>query len=62
MDPTATAPVIQAATAAHNSAGQIAQGFRVDGTAHIDGEVRNLMEAPIISAEALMRARWGQAS
>ncbi|HEY2234786.1 MAG TPA: ImcF-related family protein [Candidatus Angelobacter sp.] len=56
MDPAATAPVLQAATAARSSVRQIAQGFHVDGAAHIDDQVHNLMEAPIISAEALMRA------
>ena len=55
-DPAATAPVMQAASTAHGSVGQIAQGFRVDGQTHIDWQVRNLMEAPIVSAEALVRS------
>jgi type VI secretion system protein ImpL len=50
-DPTATAPVNQAAMTARSTVGQVAQGFRIDNATHAD--VQKLLEAPIILAEAL---------
>ena len=54
-DPAAATPITAAAGAAHIAAQQTAQAFRIDPQAHVDSTVLALMEAPITSAEALVR-------
>ncbi|HLJ86704.1 MAG TPA: ImcF-related family protein [Candidatus Angelobacter sp.] len=55
-DPAATQPVLQAATTAKGTVLQISQTFHhVENDAQVDKLVRSLMEAPILSTEALMR-------
>jgi type VI secretion system protein ImpL len=54
-DPTAAMPITSAAGTAHIAAQQTAQSFRIDPQAHMDSTVLALMEAPITSAEALVR-------
>ena len=54
-DPAAGLPILTAATAAHIAARQTAQAFTIDPKAHVETVVLNLMEAPIRSAEALVK-------
>ncbi|MGI8772817.1 MAG: ImcF-related family protein, partial [Acidobacteriaceae bacterium] len=54
-DPAAATPIVGAATAAHIAARQSAQAFTIDPQAHTEGTVLALMEAPIKSAEGLVR-------
>ena len=54
-DPAAAQPVSTAAAAAQLAAQQAAQAFHIDTQAHVDAAVLDLMEAPITSADALVR-------
>jgi type VI secretion system protein ImpL len=54
-DPAAAMPISTAASAAHLAAQQSAQAFHIDPQAHADATTLALMEAPIASAEALVR-------
>jgi type VI secretion system protein ImpL len=54
-DPAAAAPMLSAATAAHIVARQAAQGFTIDPQTHTETTALALLEAPIKSAEGLVR-------
>jgi type VI secretion system protein ImpL len=54
-DPAAAAPIAAAASAAHLSAQQTAQSFRIDTQGHVDTATLALLEAPITSVDALVR-------
>jgi type VI secretion system protein ImpL len=54
-DPAATGPMLSAATAAHIAARQVAQAFTIDSQTHTETTALTLMEAPIKSAEGLVR-------
>ncbi len=54
-DPAAATPISGSATAAHLAAQQSAQAFHIDPVAHVDASTLALMEAPITSAEGLVR-------
>ncbi|AEU37186.1 ImcF-related family protein [Granulicella mallensis] len=55
LGPAAAAPIASAASAAHLAAQQTAQAFHIDAQAHTDAVTLALMEAPITSADALLR-------
>ncbi len=54
-DPNAGLPILTAATAAHIAARQTAQSFTIDPQGHTETTTLNLLEAPIKSAEGLVR-------
>ncbi len=54
-DPAAAMPISSSASAAHLAAQQTAQAFHIDSAAHLDSTTLALMEAPIASAEGLVR-------
>jgi type VI secretion system protein ImpL len=54
-DPAAAAPILAAATAAHIAARQVAQAFTIDPQSHTETTTLALLEAPIKSAEVLVR-------
>jgi type VI secretion system protein ImpL len=54
-DPAAATPILTAATAAHIAARQVAQAFTIDPQAHTETTALALLEAPIKSAEGLVR-------
>jgi type VI secretion system protein ImpL len=54
-DPSAAAPIISAATAAHTATKQNTESFHIDTQGHAEALVFNLMEAPIKSVELQVR-------
>jgi type VI secretion system protein ImpL len=48
-------PVLAKAADARITTRQVAQAFRIDAEAHVDGTVQKLMEDPITAVEALLR-------